>query len=354
MKTAICIRSLVFFSFILPLAAVHAIAASVEDYGSRIEAAQKNVETMTAIIESDERAAEYIQYIRDTEASIKSSLPETETVDFKGSSIEISNRWLRTAFDQFDDAATQEDRIKYLSSISERLSAIGAHIKELEAAIVAERSKDEDKQKLNEILRREEYQKPQVLEKSLFQRWLEWFIDWISGIFPRANIAPVNLGGFQPLSLVLQVLIYALVIGLIGFLIYKFAPFIARAFRKGERAEKPSRVILGEHIDNSISASDLFFEAEQLARSGDLRGAIRKGYMALLCDLADRKVIGLARHKTNRDYLRDVRKRSALFNRVRNATGSFERHWYGFRTPSPRDWDEFTEQYRAAMNEARQ
>jgi len=87
---------------------------------------------------------------------------------------------------------------------------------------------------------------------------------------------------------------------------------------------------------------------------GDLRGAIRKGYIALLCDLADRKVIGLARNKTNRDYLRDVRQRSSLFDRMRRATGSFERYWYGLQPPSKSDWDEFTEQYRAAVGEVRQ
>jgi len=179
-------------------------------------------------------------------------------------------------------------------------------------------------------------------------------VDWLRDIFPRSNIAPVDAGGFQPLSVILQVVIYALVIGAVGFLIYKFAPAIAQRFRKRESQEKTSRVILGEHIDDMTSSTDLFSEAERLARNGDLRGAIRKGYVALLCDLADRKVIGLARHKTNRDYLRDVRQRSSLFERVKRATGSFERHWYGFRTPSPKDWEEFTEQYRAAVSEARQ
>ena len=161
----------------------------------------------------------------------------------------------------------------------------------------------------------------------------------------------VDPSGFQPLSVVIQVLVYGLVIGLIGFLIYKFAPLIAERFGRKQKKERSSRVILGEHIDASRSASDLFAEAEGFARQGDLRAAIRKGYIALLCDLADKKVIGLARHKTNRDYLRDVRKRTPLFARMRNATGSFERHWYGFRTPEEKDWEEFREQYHSALNE---
>jgi hypothetical protein len=145
--------------------------------------------------------------------------------------------------------------------------------------------------------------------------------------------------------------IYGLVIAVVAFLIYKFAPLVAQRFRTREKKEKKSRMSLGEHIDASASAHDLFAEAERMARAGDLRGAIRKGYIALLCDLADRKVIGLARHKTNRDYLRDVRKQSALFERMKLATGSFERHWYGFRTPHTADWDDFREQYRKAVSE---
>jgi hypothetical protein len=176
-------------------------------------------------------------------------------------------------------------------------------------------------------------------------------MQWLTDLFPRPEISPIDPGGLQPLSVVLQFVIYGIVIGLVGFLIYKFAPVIAERFRKRGPADTSSRVILGEQISDAVSASDLFSEAEALARHGDLRAAIRKGYIALLCDLADKKVIGLAAYKTNRDYLRDVRKRAPLFERVKRATASFERHWYGFRTPVPADWEDFIEQYRAAADE---
>jgi len=149
------------------------------------------------------------------------------------------------------------------------------------------------------------------------------------------------------------VIIYGVIIALVGFLIFKFAPVIMARFNGREKRESADRVILGEHIDASVSARDLFSEAEALARNGDLRGAIRKGYVALLCDLADRKVIGLARHKTNRDYLRDISKRPTLFERMKRATGSFERHWYGFRNPAAADWEQFREQYQQAVEEVR-
>jgi hypothetical protein len=82
--------------------------------------------------------------------------------------------------------------------------------------------------------------------------------------------------------------------------------------------------------------------------AGDLRGAIRKAYIAVLCELGDRKVIRLAQHKTNRDYLAGVRDRAELYGALRPLTHSFERHWYGFAPATPSDWDE----YRALCNQA--
>ena len=108
------------------------------------------------------------------------------------------------------------------------------------------------------------------------------------------------------------------------------------------------RIVLGERLEPDQTASDLLEQAEALARTGDLRGAIRKAYIALLCELGDRKVIVLAQHKTNRDYLLAVRNRRALYEPLRKLTASFEIHWYGFVAPAPTDWEAFRLGVRAA------
>jgi hypothetical protein len=140
---------------------------------------------------------------------------------------------------------------------------------------------------------------------------------------------------------VTQYILIGLILLLLGFLAYKLAPLFVPRFRRRDKPEKESRVILGETIADDVSASDLFSDAERLAREGDLRGAIRKGYVALLCEMSDRKLIGLARHKTNRDYLRDVRSRREIYNEMNGLTGSFERHWYGSQDARREDWEEF-------------
>ncbi|MET0754323.1 MAG: DUF4129 domain-containing protein, partial [Pyrinomonadaceae bacterium] len=165
---------------------------------------------------------------------------------------------------------------------------------------------------------------------------------------PTPNINP-SAAGFQSVSLVMQIVLYAVILGLIGFLIYRFAPFLASRFRRREKREKKERVILGERIAADETADNLFSEAELLARDGNMRGAIRKGYIALLCELSDRKVIGLSRHKTNRDYLRDVRKKRELYENMSGLTSNFERHWYGFEEAEEKDWEEFRNGYRKAV-----
>ena len=102
---------------------------------------------------------------------------------------------------------------------------------------------------------------------------------------------------------------YGLIIALVGFLIYKLAPLLMKKIRNRDKNKKKERIILGEKLSADETSENLFSEAENLAREGNLRAAIRKGYIALLFELSERKIVGLAKHKTNRDYLRDVRKK---------------------------------------------
>jgi hypothetical protein len=89
-----------------------------------------------------------------------------------------------------------------------------------------------------------------------------------------------------------------------------------------------------------------------LARKGEIRAAIRKGYIALLCELGDRKVLILAQHKTNHDYLRAVREKRPLLKEMQKLTASFENHWYGFVPADAEDWTTFRSGYRQTLKTA--
>jgi hypothetical protein len=82
-----------------------------------------------------------------------------------------------------------------------------------------------------------------------------------------------------------------------------------------------------------------------------LRAAIRKAYIAMLCELGDRKILSLAQYKTNRDYLNAVRDKGALYTSMRQLTNMFELHWYGFVPAGEADWDEFRSGYKKVFRE---
>lgn len=329
---------------VLTAFAVSAAGATLGDYKRRLNEARDEIAAV--IIEPDTPIDE--SAVRNFHAL----LPESEQIDLSTGTVETQNGWLAFELDLLEAEQDKRRRYEIALGIDERLTAIVDAVQTLEKAEENARSKDEDKQKLAEILRREEYQRAQPAEESLFQKWWRELNEWLSAQFPRPDISPDAASGLSSLKGVLQIVVLAAVIGVIGFLIYRLVPALRGRVRRRGDDKRGTRVILGEQIEAHESARDLLAEAERLAREGDLRGAIRKGYVAVLCDLSDRRVIALARHKTNRDYLRDVRRNERLFEKLKGLTGAFESSWYGLRPARPEEWETFRDGCREAVSEA--
>lgn len=270
-------------------------------------------------------------------------------ISFEGTVVETDNRELSALFDAARRSAAE--RPERTRQMIERLQAIEKKIEEAVAASESRTGKDENKQKLSEILKREEFRKPEPPEESLAESIWKKIEEWLNQQFPRPEMPTGISRGLQPVSFVLQMLLYAVVIGVTAYLLYRFIPFLAKRFGGGKTDEDTERVILGERLADDADSTTLFGEAERLAREGNLRGAIRKGYIAVLCELSDRRLIGLARHKTNRDYLRDLRKDRSLYANVNGLTNTFERHWYGLEDARTEDWEAFRENYRTTLGD---
>lgn len=320
-------------------------------YRQNVGEAKAALEELQEVYYLEDEPAEFAQEVK----KIQKLIPATQTVEAADKTpVETDNGWLETELKAVDATDSVDDKLIKLNHIAERLGAIESRLAELENATAAASAKNDDKQILNEILRRAEYQKAAAeKEKSVLQqiidgvgKWFEDFFRWLFG--NRAPVedqqTPANLpaiGGF------LQYVVIALAVAVIGFVLWRFVlPLFGgeRPRKRSKRAEP--RVILGETLAADETAANLLLEAERLAVSGDVRAAIRKGYIATLCELNDRKLIGLARHKTNRDYLRDIeRKRHTIFQPLRLLTNSFEQHWYGEVPASEQDWQEFRGQY---------
>ncbi len=166
-------------------------------------------------------------------------------------------------------------------------------------------------------------------------RWLKKFLDWLAR-YRRPDSGPG--GGGANWIAVLQVLLLILLAALVSLL----AVLLLRAWQRRTRAEEPlaAQAVLpipdlaDEHTSADQLPEDRWVElARELIERGEFRLALRAYYLASLASLAERNLISLAKFKSNRDYERELGRRShampELFEAFRETVSVFDRVWYG-------------------------
>jgi len=132
--------------------------------------------------------------------------------------------------------------------------------------------------------------------------------------------------------------IVAIAIGIVAALLYNvlgggsiFAP-------RGKKVNAENEAISIETIEANIHESDLDRHIREALEQRNFTLAIRLYYLAVIKELSLGKLIKWKRDKTNRDYLREMRK-TTLFNPYRDATRIFERVFYGNATIQEQDFN---------------
>jgi len=322
--------------FVVAVCVVSGRATTLLDYRHQVAGAIQTIQQLQ--LAKDEASANA------SLARLRAQLPAKETILLQGQSIAVDNSWFHDALDEYEKTKDNARRTESLARIGERLLALSERLDEFDkgSGVV---KKDEDKGRLADFLRRPEYNKTASEGSALERLWMR-FLRWLFSLFPKSQ--PLQPGSSRFLSAVAQVIVVLVGLALIAFLIWKFAPRFLR-HRKKKKQKREARIVLGERLEPDQTSADLLAQAESLARSGDLRAAIRKAYIAFLCELADRKMISLAQHKTNRDYLSSVHERASLYASMRKLTNSFEVHWYGLIPAGENDWNEFRNGYLQAL-----
>ncbi|HEV3469907.1 MAG TPA: DUF4129 domain-containing protein [Pyrinomonadaceae bacterium] len=319
-------------------------AATLSEYRGRVREAVLELDALaeTGAEADSEDAAGAL-------GAVRLMLPRAERVEWEGGAVEVNNAWLHEALDAYEEEAGGLDdagRAGALRDLAARLAALEARLAEDAGAGPARaRDKDTEKGRLNTILRRPEYNR-EAARGGALRRLMERFAEWVRGLMPEAGPAvPGQRGG---LSRAAQIFVFALSAAVLAYVFWRFWRRRERGPRR--EARRAARVVLGERLEADQTAADLLEEAERLARAGDLRAAIRKAYVALLCELGDRRVIRLAQHKTNRDYLQAVRRAAPrLYAELLPLTFNFELHWYGAQDASDADWADFRARCRSAL-----
>ena len=321
-------------------------AVTLDDYRHQVSRARASIRELQAAY-ADEYPSQREQFIAATIVLVRAELPAQESVLLGRQTVAVDNMWLHKALDELEKpTGDNARRAALVAHIDERLRAIGERLDEMQEGKPGA-GKDDNKTRLAEILRRSEYNK-QPEEGGALTRLINRFLRWLNRSISLPRTKPLQPGNAMALSRVAQVAVVLVSLAAIVFLIWKFGPRYLRNRRK-KKTKRGARIVLGERLEPDQTSADLLAQAESLARSGDLRAAIRKAYIALLCELGDRKVISLAQHKTNRDYLGAVRDRPSLFHSMRGLTNSFEIHWYGFVPPAEDDWKEFRKGYQQVL-----
>ena len=281
--------------------------------------------------------------------AVRRRLPPRERGEWAGESMEADNAWLHSSLEAYLNASDPDSRAELLTRAAERLAALLNRLEEAAglSAPAPPRDKDAEKGRLASILRRPEFQ-PKAVQETALRRLFKRLQEWLRALLPES--APLRPGAAPGATRAAQIIVYALAFVVVAYVLWRFGPALLRR-RAKTKPERGARVVLGEVVGPEQMANDLLAEAERAARAGDLRGAIRKAYVALLTELGDRGLLRLARHKTNRDYLEAVRTRAALHREMQPLTEAFERHWYGAEAASETDWAGFRARCRQAMEQ---
>lgn len=344
--------------------------ATLADYRARVEAAAAALEELAATYRRAKESesaevwsregfnSDFIVELPETEkeafARVRGLLPRKERVEWGGGQfVEADNAWLHEELDE-----PQQKRVAAYDERAAALFALAGRLRSLEVRLAeagggdgpGSFDRDAERGRLNSILNAPEFDREarqqQQEQGNALQRLVKDFVEWFLSLLPKGGvIAP---GASPRVSMATQVIVLVLCLAVLA---YVARLLWLRRGRKSPGSKRGARVVLGERLEADQTAADLLDAAERLALSGDLRGAIRKAYVALLCELGDRGVVRLAQHKTNRDYMNALRRAAApgLYAEMLPLTFDFEVHWYGLRDATASDWESFKTRCRAAL-----
>lgn len=351
-RSGVCARQCLIVLLLFISGSMSALAMPLAEYRSRIHQSVAELESVMKSA-SSEAAPLHVQRLNRALDKLRRVVPQEETVEFEGDKVRVDNSWIEEELQEFQQVPPYDTRgTEILERIIERLRALDDRLTELEphgattTIPTASEDKAQEKEQLKKVLSRAEF-KPTPPEKNVFQRIWESIVKWWNSLFGGGG----SLGSGQSswFSFIALILVLGLAASAISYAIWKLILLLQsrRGTRRSEKKE--ARILLGERLAPDQKASDLLAEAEALAHKGEIRAAIRKAYIALLCELGDRKILTLAEHKTNRDYLRALRQKRPLLAGVQKLTNSFEDHWYGFRQATTDDWTAFRTGYQQTL-----
>jgi hypothetical protein len=164
---------------------------------------------------------------------------------------------------------------------------------------------------------------------------------------------PVEKKEREPFSVpwagpVLKVVAYAVIIGLVVFLLY----YITKKMTFDQRIERNKLQTddLEKPVEN-IDSLEIDALLEKARREGDFRMVIRLYFLGLLKKLNAAGLIVWQKDKTNRDYLSELYLKDFHYREIQRLTVSYEAVWYGEHTLRGESLERLTKEFEGAYRE---
>jgi hypothetical protein len=194
-----------------------------------------------------------------------------------------------------------------------------------------------------------EEREPGVFRQMLARvgEWLEqaaqkvggWLDKWLRKLFFRQRKVSLPGSGYGWI-LAQELLVYGLLLAVIAAVAY-LAIRLWRSRNHSRNAVASTAIQTAPDLnDENLGAEQLPEDAwtklaRELLAQGDLRLALRAFYLSSLANLAERNLLRLARFKSNRDYERELSRRSHVLPELPGLFGenvsAFDGVWYGMR-----------------------
>ena len=303
------------------------------------------------------RAAEQIKRIR-TDAgyeeeglnTIRRLLPESEKVQVEGSSVMVDNAWLHDLLESYETEGDPQRRLAYLREAEHRLRALDKHLLDPKSFAAGDTATGDPREKVREILSRPAFQprKESPIARFLKDTW--------------NSIANFLRETFEAIMRLLSKLFgggsggnwFGIIIVAVALLAATYGVLRVVRGRGPRRKRSKKRTVLGEEIEADATPGDLVNAAMAAARAGDFRRAMRGLYIALLYDMAERKLVELDDSATNREYLARVSSFNRLTSPMSYMTDRFDYFWYGMFPSTEADFSSYLARYKEAAAEVEQ
>jgi hypothetical protein len=325
-------------SMLILLLAQASVAASLRNYENRVTRAAEQIERIKADSEYSEQGLE----------TIRELLPRSEKIEHEGKTASVDNNWLYLSLDSYTSEKDPQGKLAKLNEIGGRLRALDEQLVRAEETSASKTDSTDARSKINKILERSEYREKQDSRIGAFIKEVWRKIgDFLSELYAAfMRLLGKLFGSTAQSSLFAKILIIAVLVAAVILIM----GVVKQIKPRKKRARK--RTILGEELDAATTPRDLADAAMAAARAGDFRTAIRKLYISLLYDLAERNVIELEDSATNHEYLARLSRFNSLTAPVGYLTDRFDYCWYGMTPSSEEEFSTCLARYKEAMDRA--